>query len=77
MPICHAGSNSAADEQGLVQGALFGAQSLAQAIGGVTFSTLYVAIGDGLGGSVAYAACDWYPLRLVRKTISRDRDWCE
>ena len=56
MPICHAGSNSAADEQGLVQGALFGAQSLAQAIGGVTFSTLYVAIGDGLGGSVAYAA---------------------
>jgi hypothetical protein len=45
--------NSGADEQGLVQGALFGAQSLAQAVGGITFSTLYAAIPEQ-GGAIAY-----------------------
>jgi len=52
--------NSADDEQGLVQGALFGAQSLAQAGGNLLFPVLYECFftdcSPTVGGRIAYIA---------------------
>lgn len=48
--------NSGEDEQGLVQGALFGAQSLAQAVGGVMFVSLYNLPIENGQAAVTYSA---------------------
>lgn len=62
--------NSDKDEQGLVQGALFGAQSLAQALGGLVFPTVYAAVG-AQGGSVAYGERPTPPRPTHDLTVER------
>ena len=66
--------NSGEDEQGLVQGALFGAQSLAQAIGGLLFVSLYnlpVARGQA---AIAYAAAAVFQIVALIATICLPKD---
>lgn len=66
--------NSGEDEQGLVQGALFGAQSLAQAIGGILFVSLYNLPVDTGQAAIAYAAASLFQIVALIATVCLPND---
>lgn len=66
--------NSGEDEQGLVQGALFGAQSLAQAIGGLLFVSLYNIPIDTGQAAIAYAAAVGFQIIALIATVCLPKD---
>jgi hypothetical protein len=66
--------NSGEDEQGLVQGALFGAQSLAQAVGGLLFVSLYNLPVDNGQAAIAYAAAAAFQVVALVATVCLPKD---
>lgn len=66
--------NSGEDEQGLVQGALFGAQSLAQALGGLLFVSLYNLPVDSGQAAIAYAAAALFQIIALVATVCLPKD---
>lgn len=66
--------NSGEDEQGLVQGALFGAQSLAQAVGGLLFVSLYNLPVDRGQAAIAYAAAAVFQIVALVATVCLPKD---
>eukprot|EP01043_Picozoa_sp_COSAG02_P046993 COSAG02_NODE_4457_length_5339_cov_2.185079_2_plen_232_part_01 len=66
--------NSGEDEQGLVQGALFGAQSLAQALGGILFVSLYNLPVDTGQAAIPYAAAALFQIVALIATVCLPKD---